>query len=32
METVDNVVPGEKWEFDASVADCLSDEEVNSSI
>ena len=25
MSEVDNVVPGEKWEFDESVADCFSD-------
>lgn len=25
MDNIDNVVPGEKWEFDAAVADCFSD-------
>ena len=25
MNKVDNVVPGEKWEFDSAVADCFSD-------
>lgn len=25
MSKVDNVVPGDKWEFDAEVADCFSD-------
>lgn len=25
MSNIDNVVPGDKWEFDAEVADCFSD-------